>query len=73
MMVCMTMPGPPIGVLVVVWSVDMGPLLITEPKNGFGFAPAMGLNGAICRSGLDWYDSKSELEVMWPFDGLEGR
>ena len=61
MMVCMTMMGLPVGVLVVVWGVDMGPLPITKPENGFGFAPAMGLDGAVCRSGSDWYDSESKL------------
>ena len=53
MTVCMIMLGPPIGNLVVVWGVDMGPLLITKPKNGSGFALAMGLDGAVCRSGSD--------------------
>ena len=51
MTVYMTMLGPPAGVLVVVWGVDMGPLPIAKPKNGFGFAPTMGLDGAVCRSG----------------------
>ena len=64
MTVCMTVLGTPTRVLVVVWGVDMGPLLIIKPKNGFGFAPAMGLNGVICRSGSDWYDSKSESKVV---------
>ena len=70
--VCMTMLGPLVGVLVVVWGVDMGPLLNTKPENGSRFAPAMGLDGAVCRSGSDWYDSESESEVVWPSDGVEG-
>ena len=72
MMVCMTMLGPSTEVLVVVWGVDMGPLLITKLENGSEFAPAMGLDGAVCKSGLDWYDSESESEVVWPLDGVEG-
>ena len=72
MMVCMTMLGPLAGVLVVVWGMDMGPLPITKPKNGSEFAPAMELDGAICRFGLDWYDFESESKVVWPFDGVEG-
>ena len=63
----MNMLGPPTGVLVVVWGVDMGPLQITKPKNGSEFAPAMGLDGAV-----DWYDSDSESEAVWPSDGVEG-
>ena len=47
MIVCMTVLGPPAGVLVVVWGVDMGPLPITKLENGSRFAPAMGLDGAI--------------------------
>ena len=50
MMVCMTMLGPPAGVLLMVWGVDMGPLPITMPENGSRFAPSMGLDGAICKS-----------------------
>ena len=53
MTVCMIILGPLAGVLVVVCGVDMGPLAITMPKNGSGFAPAMGLDGAVCRSGSD--------------------
>ena len=56
----------------VVWGMDMGLVPITKPENGSGFAPAMGLDGAICKSGSDWYDSKSESEAMWSFDGVEG-
>ena len=73
MIVCMTVLGPPIGVLVVVCGVDMGPLAITTPENGSGFAPAMGLDGAVCRSGSDQYGSESESEAVWPFDGVGGR
>ena len=72
MTICMTVLGPLAGVLVVVWGVDMGPLPITKPKNGSRFAPAMGLDDAVCRSGSDWYDSESKSEVVWPFDGVEG-
>ena len=53
MTVCMMVLGPPRRVLVVVWGMDVGPLLITKLKNGSGFAPAMGLDGAVCRSGSD--------------------
>ena len=53
MTVCITMLGPPVGFLVIVCGVDMGPLAIAMPENGFGFAPAMGLDGAVCRSGSD--------------------
>ena len=72
MMVCMIMMGPPVEVLVVVWGVDMGPLPIPKPKNGSRFAPSMGLDGAICKSGSDWYDSDSESEAVWPSDDVEG-
>ena len=72
MTVCMTVLGPPAGVLVVVWGMDMGPLPITKTKNGSRLAPSMGPDGAVCRSGSDWYDSKSKSEAMWPFDGVEG-
>ena len=43
--------GPPTRVLVVVWGMDMGPLPITKLENESGFAPAMGLDGAVCRFG----------------------
>ena len=72
MMVCMTMLGPLAEVLVEVWGVDMGPLPITKEKNGYGFAPAMGLDGAVCRSKSDWYVSESKSEAIWPSDGVEG-
>ena len=44
----------------VVWGVDIGPLPITKPKNGSGFALAMGLDGAVCSSGSNWYDFEYE-------------
>ena len=72
MMVCMTMLGTPVEVLVVVWGVDMGPLPITKPKNGSKFTPAMGLDGVVCRSSLYLYDSEFESEAVWPLDSVEG-
>ena len=53
MTVCMTVLGPPVGLLVIICGVDMGPLVIAMPENGSRFAPAMGLDGAVCRFGLD--------------------
>ena len=73
MTVFMNMLGPLVGVLVVVWGMDVGPVLITKTENGSDFAPAMGLDGAVCLSGLDWYDSESESKAVWPFDGVEVR
>ena len=56
----------------IICGVDMGPLAIAMPKNGSGFAPAMGFDGAMCKSGSDWYGSKYELEAVWPFEnGLD--
>ena len=72
MMVCMTTLGPSAGVLVVVLGMDVGLVPIIKPKNGSGFALAMGLDGAVCKSGSNWYDSESESKVVWPFDGVEG-
>ena len=72
MMVFMTVLGPPAGVLVVVWGMDMGPLPITKPENGSGFAPAMGIDGAVCNFGSDWYDFESESEAVCPSDHVEG-
>ena len=72
MMIFMTVLGSPAEVLVVVWGVDMGPLPLTKPENGSGFALAMGLDGAVCKSRSNWYDSESELEVVWPFDDVVG-
>ena len=51
---------------------DVGPVPITKLENGSGFVPSMGLDGAICRSGSDWYDSEFESEAKWPSDGVEG-
>ena len=53
MKICMTILGPPTGLLVIICGVEMGPLAIAMPKNGSGFAPTMGLDGAVCRSGSD--------------------
>ena len=53
MMVCMTMLGPLAGLLVIVFGVDMGLLAIAMPKNGSGFAAAIGLDGVVCKSGSD--------------------
>ena len=51
MTVYMTVLGPPTGVLVVVWGMDVGTFPITKPENGSGFASAMGLDGAVCKYG----------------------
>ena len=51
MIVCMTVLGPPAGLLVTGCGVDVGPLAMAMPKNGSGFAPAMGLDGVVWRSG----------------------
>ena len=53
MIICMTVLGPPAGLLVIIYGVKMGSLAIAMPENGFGFAPAMGLDGVVCRFGLD--------------------
>ena len=53
MTVCMTVLGPPVGLLVTGCDVDMGPLAMAMPKNGSRFAPSMGLDGVVCRSGSD--------------------
>ena len=53
MTVFMTMLGPPVRLLVTSCGVDMGPLAMVMPKNGSRFAPAMGLDGAMWRSGSD--------------------
>ena len=47
MMVCMTVLGPPAGLLVIIYGVEMGPLAMVMPENGYVFAPAMGLDGAV--------------------------
>ena len=43
--------GPTARVLVVTGGMDMGPLPITNLESGFGFTPAMGLYGVVCKSG----------------------
>ena len=70
---CMTMLGPPAWLLVIGCDVDMCPLAMVMPKNGSGFSSTMGLDGAIWRSGLDWYGSESKSEVVWPSDGAGDR
>ena len=50
-MVCIIMLRPSTGLLVIFCGVGMGPLAITTSKNGSRFAPAMGLDGAVCRFG----------------------
>ena len=47
MIVCMSVLGPPVGLL------DMGSLAMVMPKNGSGLAPTMGIDGAVWRSGSD--------------------
>ena len=75
MTVCMTMLGPPAGLLVTGCGVDLGPLAMVMPKNGSGFAPAVGLDGAVWRSSSDCYgsESESESEAVWPSDGVGDR
>ena len=51
MTVCITVLGPLAGLLLIVCGVDMGPLAISISENVSRFAPAMGLDGAVCRSG----------------------
>ena len=51
MKVYMTILGPPAKLWVTGCDVDMGPLAKVRPKNGSRFAVAMGLDGAVCRSG----------------------
>ena len=53
MIVCMTVLGPPVELLVIICGVEMGPLAMAMPENGSGFAPAMGLNGVVWRSSSD--------------------
>ena len=45
----MTLMGPPTGVLVLVWAMDMGPMPTTKLENGSGFAPTIGMDGVVCR------------------------
>ena len=60
MTVCMTVLGPPVGLLVTCCGVDMGPLAMVMPKNGSGLAPAMGLDGAVWRSSSELYGFEFE-------------
>ena len=53
MTVCMTMLGSLAKLWVTGCDVDMGPLVMGIPKNGSGFVVAMGLDGAVWRSGSD--------------------
>ena len=53
MIVCMTVLGPLAKLWVIGCDVDMDPLAKVRPKNGSGFALAMGLDGAVWRSSLD--------------------
>ena len=53
MIVYMTVLGPLAKLWVTVCDVDMGPLAKVKPKNGSRFALAMGLDGAMWRSGSD--------------------
>ena len=51
MTICMTMLGKLTRLWVTSCDVDMGPLAKVKPENGSGFALAMGLDGAVWRSG----------------------
>ena len=42
----------------------MGPLPITKLESGSGFAPAMGINGAVHNYGSDLCDFVSDSEAM---------
>ena len=53
MTVCMTVLGPPAGLLVIGCGVYRGPPAMVMPKNGSIFAPSMGLDGVVWRSGSD--------------------
>ena len=53
MIVCMTVLLPPTGLLGIGCGVDMGPLAMVMPENGSRFASAVGLDGAVWRSGSD--------------------
>ena len=53
MIVYMTMLGPLAKLWVTGCDVDKGPLAKVRPKNGSGFAVAMGLDGVVWRSGLE--------------------
>ena len=51
--VCMTVLGLISKLWVTSCDVEMGPLTKVRSKNGFGFALATGLDGAVWRSGSD--------------------
>ena len=70
MTVYMIVLGPPTKLWVTGCDVDMGPLAMALSENGSKFALAMGLDGAVWRSGLDLYGSESESEAVWPSDGV---
>ena len=53
MTVCMTVLGLLANLWLIGCDVDMGPLVKVRPKNGSGFALAMGLDGAVWRYGSD--------------------
>ena len=53
MIVCMTVLGPLAKLWVTGCDVDMGPIAKVRPKNGSGFALAMGLDGVVWRSSSD--------------------
>ena len=53
MIVSMTVLGPLSRLWVTGCDVDTGLLAMAMPKNGFGFALAMGLDGAVWRSSSD--------------------
>ena len=53
MTACMIVLGPLSRSWVIGCDVDMGQLAKVRPKNGSGFALAMGLDGAVWRSGSD--------------------
>ena len=70
MTVYKTMLGPLAKLWVTGCDVDMDQLAKVRPENGYGFALAMGLDGAVWRSGSDLYGSESESEAVWPSDGV---
>ena len=53
MTVCMTVLGPLATLWVTGYDVDMGPLAKVRLENGSRFALAMGLDGAVWRSGSE--------------------
>ena len=72
MTVCMTVLGPPTGLLVTSCGVDMRPLAMAMPENESRFALAMGLDGAVWRFGSYRYGSEFESEAVWHSDGVRG-